>query len=209
LIATNLAKIRQRLAGSPAQLVAVSKSRSVSELKEAINAGQLHFGENYLQEALGKITTLNNSELVWHFIGPIQSNKTKIIAQKFDWVHSVDRFKIAKRLNEQRLPNQAKLKVLLQINIDNEASKSGILPTEVDELLSASMALERLDFRGFMCIPKADNSAQSFQQMKKLLDQYPDMDTLSMGMSNDLEWAVQNGATFVRVGTAIFGSRKL
>jgi pyridoxal phosphate enzyme (YggS family) len=143
----------------------------------------------------------------WHFIGPIQSNKTKQIAQNFDWVHSVDRLKIAKRLNEQRPDNMGKLNVLLQVNIDNEPTKSGVSLEEIDEVVTQIKSLDKLSLKGFMCIPNPDHSQQSFARMAEIGKRYPDLATLSMGMSHDLESAIQNGATFVRVGTGIFGVR--
>ncbi len=188
-------------------LIAVSKTRPASDLQQAIDAGQRHFGENYLQEALDKIQILKNQDLIWHFIGAIQSNKTQQIAQNFDWVHSIDRFKIAKRLNDQRPNNLGKLNVLLQINIDNELTKSGVLPEKIDTILVQFEHLDKLSLRGFMCIPSPSNSGISFARMANIFKQYPNLDTLSMGMSHDLELAIENGASFVRIGTDIFGKR--
>jgi pyridoxal phosphate enzyme (YggS family) len=211
LIKDNLAKVQARIDKvnhtQAVTLIAVSKTKPASDVQQAIDAGQRHFGENYLQEALDKIQALKNSKVCWHFIGPIQSNKTKQIAQNFDWVHSVDRLKIAKRLNEQRPDNMGKLNVLLQVNIDNEPTKSGVSLEEIDEVVTQIKSLDKLSLKGFMCIPNPDHSQQSFARMAEIGKRYPDLDTLSMGMSHDLESAIQNGATFVRIGADIFGKR--
>ena len=207
MIADNLAKANRRIGHSNATLIAVSKTRSVSELQQAIDCGQRHFGENYLQEALKKIQVLQGQPLIWHFIGPIQSNKTAKIAKHFDWVHSVDRLKIAERLNAQRQHSMGKLNVLLQVNIDGEPTKSGVSTAEIDSLVAAIQALDNLNLAGFMCIPNPNNAEQSFKKMAQIFKQYPQLDTLSMGMSNDLELAIDYGATFVRVGTGVFGQR--
>jgi len=211
MIAQNLKKVQARIDAVDEKnqviLIAVSKTKPASDLQQAINAGQKHFGENYLQEALEKIEILKAQDLIWHFIGPIQSNKTKQIAQNFDWVHSVDRLKIAKRLNDQRPKVLGKLNVLLQINIDNESTKSGILEEEIDEIITNFENFQNISLRGFMCIPSPDNAEQSFQKMAKIMQKHPEFDTLSMGMSNDLDLAIENGATFVRIGTDIFGKR--
>ncbi|MCS5588590.1 MAG: YggS family pyridoxal phosphate-dependent enzyme [Candidatus Thioglobus sp.] len=211
MIAENLKNIQNRInvvdAKRRVTLIAVSKTKPASDLQQAIDAGQRHFGENYLQEALDKIEALKNQNLIWHFIGPIQSNKTNQISQNFDWVHSVDRLKIAKRLNDQRPEGMEKLNVLLQVNIDNEATKSGVLEGEVDEIITQFENLKNISLRGFMCIPDPINSEQSFRKMAKILQKHRNLDTLSMGMSSDLELAIENGATFVRIGTDIFGKR--
>lgn len=211
MIAKNIAKVRNRIQAVDAKnqvtLIAVSKTKPASDLQQAIDAGQRHFGENYLQEALEKIDALKGQNLIWHFIGPIQSNKTKQIAQNFDWVHSVDRLKIAKRLNDQRPKELGKLNVLLQVNIDNEPTKSGVLIDEIDEILPHFENFQNISLRGFMCIPSPDNSTKSFAKMAKIMQKHPNLDTLSMGMSNDLELAIENGATFVRIGSDIFGKR--
>lgn len=222
MIAQNLKKVQARIRvvdkNQQVTLIAVSKTKPATDLQQAIDAGQRHFGENYLQEALDKIAVLKKQatynsplggrDLIWHFIGPIQSNKTLKIAQNFDWVHSIDRLKIAKRLNEQRPKKLPKLKVLLQINIDNERTKSGILVDEIDEIIAHFDGLQNLTLKGFMCIPNPSNSDTSFAKMKNILVQYSDLEVLSMGMSQDLESAIENGATFVRIGTDIFGKRK-
>ena len=211
MIAANLKRVNLRIDSiehhHEVQLIAVSKTRSNSEIQEAVNAGQVHFGENYLQESLDKISFFKERELIWHFIGPIQSNKTALIAENFDWVHSVDRLKIAKRLSDQRDPSLGKLNILIQINIDEEQTKSGLLLKDVNEIISEVSDLPNLSLRGFMCIPSPENSAKSFSEMSDLISKYPFFDTLSMGMSSDLELAIQNGATLVRVGTDIFGPR--
>ncbi|RUM77688.1 MAG: YggS family pyridoxal phosphate-dependent enzyme [Candidatus Thioglobus sp.] len=211
MIQDNLKKVQERIheldKNQQVTLIAVSKTKSASDIQQAIDAGQRHFGENYLQEALDKIDSLKNQNLIWHFIGPIQSNKTVKIAQNFDWVHSVDRLKIAKRLNDQRPKNLEKLNVLLQVNIDNEATKSGVLEDEIDELTSHFENFQNIALRGFMCIPSPDNTEKSFKKMAEILQKYPNLDTLSMGMSNDLDLAIKNGATFVRIGADIFGKR--
>jgi len=211
MIAQNLKKVQARIDAVDEKnqviLIAVSKTKPASDLQQAINVGQKHFGENYLQEALEKIDTLKGQDLIWHFIGPIQSNKTKQIAQNFDWVHSVDRLKVAKRLNDQRPKELGKLNVLLQVNIDNEPTKSGVLEEEIDEIITNFENFQNISLRGFMCIPSPDNAEQSFQKMAKIMKKHPEFDTLSMGMSNDLDLAIENGATFVRIGTDIFGKR--
>ena len=221
MIADNLKKVQNRINAVDTKkqvtLIAVSKTKPASDLQQAIDAGQRHFGENYLQEALDKIESLkgqalNSSplggqDLIWHFIGPIQSNKTKQIAQNFSWVHSVDRLKIAKRLNDQRPENLEKLNVLLQINIDNESTKSGILIDEIDEIIPHFENFQNISLRGFMCIPNPASAEQSFKKMAKILQKHPNLEVLSMGMSADLELAIENGATFVRIGSDIFGKR--
>ena len=211
MIADNLKKVQSRIDAvdtkNQVTLIAVSKTKPASDLQQAIDAGQRHFGENYLQEALDKIESLKKQGLIWHFIGPIQSNKTKQIAQNFSWVHSVDRLKIAKRLNDQRPENLEKLNVLLQINIDNESTKSGILIDEIDEIIPHFENFPNISLRGFMCIPSPDNAEQSFKKMAKILQNHPNLEVLSMGMSADLELAIENGATFVRIGSDIFGER--
>jgi len=212
MIAENLKKVKSRIDSvkhdQQVELIAVSKARSVTEIQQAVDAGQMQFGENYLQESLDKIDAFEGKNLIWHFIGPIQSNKTASIAEKFDWVHSIERFKIAKRLNDQRLPKLGQLNALLQLNIDREKTKSGFFLEDIDEIVPEIKKLANISLRGFMCIPNPDNSADSFTKMSELLSKYPDLDTLSMGMSTDLELAIEKGATFVRVGTDIFGERE-
>ena len=211
MIFDNLKRVNSRIDSiehnQEVQLIAVSKTRSTAEIQEAVNAGQVHFGENYLQESLDKISFFKESNLIWHFIGPIQSNKTALIAENFDWVHSVDRLKIAKRLSDQRDPGLGELNILIQINIDEEQSKSGLLLNNVNEIISEVNDLPNISLRGFMCIPSPKNSANSFSEMANLISKYPFLDSLSMGMSSDLELAIERGATLVRVGTDIFGQR--
>lgn len=205
-------------AGRPAksvQLLAVSKTWPAAKLRELAQAGQQHFGENYLQEALAKIDALADLALIWHFIGPIQSNKTRDIAAHFDWVHSVDRLKIAKRLSEQRPADLPPLNICLQVNIDDEDSKSGISPEALMQLADDVKQFANLKLRGLMVIPKVtdDTTAQhdAFQRSlalyQSLQQQLPDIDTLSMGMSGDLTAAIANGSTMVRIGSALFGRR--
>jgi len=211
LIADNLKQVQRRIAtvdsNQQVTLIAVSKTKPATDLQQAIDAGQRHFGENYLQEALEKIKTLKGQNLIWHFIGPIQSNKTVKIAENFSWVHSIDRLKIASRLNDQRPENLEKLNVLLQVNIDNEPTKSGIKVSEIDDMVTHFQNFQNISLRGFMCIPNPANSASSFKKMAEILNKHPNLDTLSMGMSSDLEIAIENGATFVRIGADIFGKR--
>ncbi len=206
--------IAKRSAGT-ISLLAVSKKHPVAKIDEAYQCGQKDFGENYLQEALEKIEALKYKDLVWHFIGPIQSNKTRAISEHFDWVHTVDRLKIAQRLSDQRPQNFDPINVCIQVNIDDEASKSGILKNEALTLARAISDLPNIKLRGLMAIPKAINEGDdaSFRQMHDLfehlagLNEFPDWDTLSMGMSADLEQAIANGANIVRIGTDIFGPR--
>ena len=211
MISDNLKLVNSRIDSiehtQEVQLIAVSKTRSTAEIQEAVNAGQVHFGENYLQESLDKISFFKEGNLIWHFIGPIQSNKTALIAQNFDWVHSVDRLKIAKRLSDQRDPDLGELNILIQLNIDEEQTKSGLLLKDVSKIISEVNDLPNISLRGFMCIPEPKNSANSFSEMANLISKYPFLDSLSMGMSSDLELAIECGATLVRVGTDIFGQR--
>ncbi len=196
-------------------LVAVSKTFPAAAVAEACAAGQRDFGENYVQEALDKINALTHLPIVWHFIGPIQSNKTRIIAEHFHWVHSVDRLKIAERLSAQRPAGAAPLNVCLQVNVSGESSKSGCAPQEVAELALAVARLPRLALRGLMAVPEPseDPALQRarFDALAALIEPLRraglPLDTLSIGMSGDLEQAIAAGATIVRVGTAIFGSR--
>lgn len=193
-------------------LLAVSKTKPAQDLREAYAAGLRDFGENYLQEALGKQLELADLPLIWHFIGPIQSNKTRAIAEHFDWVHSVDRLKIAQRLSEQRPADLPPLNICIQINVSGEASKSGCTPADLPALANAISDLPRLKLRGLMAIPEPteDRAAQdaafaAVQSLQASLN-LP-LDTLSMGMSHDLESAIAQGATWVRIGTALFGAR--
>jgi pyridoxal phosphate enzyme (YggS family) len=201
---------------SSIKLLAVSKTRAAAEMQTAYQEGQKDFGENYLQEALDKQKLLRDCEITWHFIGPIQSNKTRAIAENFDWVHSVDRLKIAKRLSEQRPEEKGILNICLQVNISNEESKSGVSLAEISELVKAISELPNLRLRGLMAIPAKTDSNSSeqhrpFARLKEALEKIKaqgySLDTLSMGMTEDLEVAISEGATWVRVGRAIFGER--
>jgi pyridoxal phosphate enzyme (YggS family) len=204
-----------RQAGS-VKLLAVSKTRSAEDILAAFEAGQIAFGENYLQEAMDKTRQLAEHNIEWHFIGPIQSNKTRDIAEHFAWVHSVDRLKIAHRLSEQRPANMPELSICLQVNIDNEASKSGVMPGEVLVLAQELQQLPNLRLRGLMAIPAASTNFETqrdaFARLRKVYQNLQqngiELDTLSMGMSNDLEAAIAEGSTMVRIGTAIFGPRQ-
>lgn len=197
------------------KLLAVSKTWAASRLRELAEAGQTRFGENYLQEALQKISELTDLSLEWHFIGPVQSNKTRDIAAQFDWVQSVDRFKIAQRLSAQRPVEKPALNICLQVNLDNEPGKAGIAPDELLDLAAEISELDRIHLRGMMVIPAiVDTETQQLetfsraQQLFLTLKQvYPDIDTLSMGMSADMQAAIVKGSTMVRVGTALFGER--
>lgn len=198
-------------------LLAVSKKKSAEIVREAALCGQHHFGENYLQEALDKQLSLNDLDLCWHFIGPIQSNKTRAIAENFDWVHSVDRLKIAQRLNEQRPADKPPLNICLQINIDNEETKSGAKQEEAAELVRELIKLKNICMRGLMVIPRSGVSKkqtqESFKRARELKAKLNEtfglsLDTLSMGMSSDLDAAIAEGATIVRIGTALFGARQ-
>lgn len=195
-------------------LLAVSKTQPASVIREAATAGQTAFGENYLQEALAKQDALADlPELVWHFIGPIQSNKTRPIAERFEWVHTVDRLRIAERLSQQRPADKPPLNVCLQINVSGEATKSGVTLAALPELAAAVAQLPRLRLRGLMAIPAPatglDRQRIPFRILREAMAALalPGLDTLSMGMSDDLEAAILEGATLVRVGTAIFGPR--
>ena len=223
-IADNLAQVHAQIhaacqaAGRPdgsVRLLAVSKTWGADAVRQAHAAGQTAFGENYIQEAVDKITALKDLPLEWHCIGPIQSNKTRLVAEHFDWVHSVDRLKIAQRLSEQRPDHLPPLQVCIQVNVDGGATKSGVSPSELPALAQAVAALPRLQLRGLMTIPEpAETPAQMravHAQAKALWDalrqQGLPLDTLSMGMSADLDAAIAEGSTLVRVGTAIFGKR--
>lgn len=197
------------------QLLAVSKKQDVQAIRAAYAAGQRHFGENYVQEALEKIAQLKDLDISWHLIGALQSNKTAEVAENFAWVHSVDRLKIAQRLSKQRPTHLAPLNICLQVNIDNQQTKSGCCVDEVESLVKEILLLPSVCLRGLMIIPQAGNS-EAFLQLanlrQHLLATIPNLspqvfDTLSMGMSEDLEVAISAGSTMVRVGTAIFGKR--
>lgn len=208
-------------------LLAVSKTKPSEDILAAAQGGQTHFGENYLQEALNKIEEIKittekletskilNSNLHWHFIGPTQKNKTRLIAENFEWLHSLDRLVIAQRMNEQRPDSLPPLQVCIQVNVDNEPSKAGVEINAVQGLAKALSKLKKIKLRGLMAIPQANNDTQqqrnSFAKLRQQLEYLNaagfDLDTLSMGMSGDLEAAVAEGSTIVRVGTALFGKR--
>jgi len=206
-------------ASNSVQLLAVSKTKPVEAIAKAIEAGQRTFGENYVQEGVDKVNYFSehysDSDIEWHFIGPIQSNKTRLIAESFDWVHSIDRAKIAQRLNDQRPNDMPPLQVMIQVNTSGESSKSGTDEQQVFELAELINSLPNLTLKGLMSIPAnvSDHQSQlnAFLQLatlkEKLSQQYPDIDMLSMGMSGDMEAAVEAGSTMVRIGTAIFGAR--
>ncbi len=220
-IADNIGLVSQRIRAaadavqrdaSSIHLLAVSKTKPSQAVREAFAAGMHDFGENYLQEALGKQSELTDLPLSWHFIGPIQSNKTRAIAENFAWVHSVDRLKIAQRLSEQRPTDLPPLNICIQVNVSGEASKSGCTPADLPALANAISALPRLKLRGLMAIPEPteDRAAQdaAFARVRDLQTSLNlPLDTLSMGMSHDLESAIAQGATWVRIGTALFGAR--
>ena len=221
-IKNEIAEIAKKCERDPntIQLIAVSKTKPVEQVIQAINAGQLAFGENYVQEGVEKIQyfekNMPNNDLIWHFIGPLQSNKSKLVAEHFDWMHTIDRLKIAQRLNDKRPKDMAKLNVLIQVNISQEASKSGVKPEEVADLVKQIVILPNLNLRGLMAIPEIENDYDKqlnvFTKMQQLLQSlqkdYPFMDTLSMGMSGDMQAAIVAGSTMVRIGTAIFGARQ-
>ncbi|HDR2472510.1 YggS family pyridoxal phosphate-dependent enzyme [Enterobacter soli] len=226
-IAHNLAQVRDKISAAATRcgrapeevtLLAVSKTKPASAIAEAIAAGHRAFGENYVQEGVDKIRyfqELGNSDLQWHFIGPLQSNKSRLVAEHFDWCHTLDRLRIATRLSEQRPAGLAPLNVLIQINISDENSKSGIALNELDTLAAEVAALPGLTLRGLMAIPAPESSYERqfavAQQMavafEALKARYSTVDTLSLGMSDDMEAAIAAGSTMVRIGTAIFGAR--
>ncbi|MEM9316070.1 MAG: YggS family pyridoxal phosphate-dependent enzyme [Pseudomonadota bacterium] len=223
-IDANISKVLEQVSIACAQygrsrdsvrVLAVSKTQDAVAVRRAAACGLREFGENYLQEALPKIEACADLDLCWHFIGPLQSNKTRSVAEHFDWIHSVDREKLLRRLSDQRPESLDPLNVCLQVNISREVSKAGVSPGELDTLLALTDALPRLRLRGLMAIPAA---AEGFEAQREPLDalaalfeearsRYPGMDTLSMGMSADLAAAVAAGSTMLRVGTAIFGPR--
>jgi PLP dependent protein len=206
--------------GGSVCLLAVSKTRTVAEIVTAIDTGQCHFGENYCQEAIEKIKTINQPDIIWHFIGPIQSNKTRQIACHFDWVHTIDRIKIARRLDEMRDKDLEPLNICVQINISGENSKSGISIDDAADFINELGQFKRLKVRGLMSLPAPtndfDEQRYAFSQLKKklhdlnqlrLTQNMPVLDTLSMGTTQDMQAAIAEGATIVRIGTAIFGPR--
>ncbi|WP_344959100.1 YggS family pyridoxal phosphate-dependent enzyme [Zobellella aerophila] len=225
-IAQHLQLVQDRIAKAASEssrplgdihLLAVSKTKPIADIEQAYAAGQRQFGENYVQEAIEKIQQLTHKypDMRWHLIGPLQSNKSRQVAEHFDWVQTVDRLKIAQRLSEQRPSHLPPLNICLQVNVSGESSKSGLIPAEALALAASLADLPGLRLRGLMAIPEhTDDVARlesQFLELKQLFDRmaeiYPDVDTLSMGMSEDLEMAVACGSTLVRVGTAIFGTR--
>ena len=223
-VTENLRKIRDLLAkaatdagrsADAVQLLAVSKKQPVSSIIEAAAAGQRDFGENQVAEGVGKIESIANDELVWHFIGHLQTNKTRAVAEHFDWIHSIDRLKTARRLSDQRPPGLAKLNVCIQVNVDNEAGKSGVAIDATLGLAREILELPRLRLRGLMCLPAIrddfEGQREPFRQLRRLVDELRangiPTDTLSMGMSADFRAAIYEGSTMVRLGTAIFGAR--
>lgn len=221
-IKDNLAKINLQILNacntakrsiSQVTLLAVSKTKTSAVIEQAYLAGQREFGESYIQEAVEKIANLQKlSNIVWHFIGPIQSNKTRLIAENFAWVHSIDRIKVAKRLNDHRSSQDTPLNVCLQVNISGEESKSGIPIEDLAQLVEFVNSCEHLTLRGLMAIPEKNASTNSFEKMQQLFidlkTEHTSIDTLSMGMSGDLTAAIAKGSTMVRVGSAIFGARE-
>ena len=226
-IAHNLAQVRDKISAAASRcgraseevtLLAVSKTKPASAIEEAIAAGQLSFGENYVQEGVEKIRHFREKSIAglqWHFIGPLQSNKSRLVAEHFDWCHTLDRLRIATRLNEQRPAELEPLNVLIQINISDENSKSGIPLEELDALAAEVVELPNLRLRGLMAIPAPESDyVRQFEVARQmavafagLKTRYPDVDTLSLGMSDDMEAAIAAGSTMVRIGTAIFGAR--
>jgi pyridoxal phosphate enzyme (YggS family) len=196
-------------------LLAVSKRKPASDIRSAYKYGQRDFGENFVQEAQGKMQELADLDIVWHFIGPVQSNKTRVLAESFDWVHSVDRLKIAQRLSSQRPESMPPLNICIQVNIDLEASKSGVSPGDITALAESIRHLPQIRLRGLMAIPaqrttfelQREPFAKLKQSLQDLQQRGLDCDTLSMGMSHDMRAAIAEGATLVRIGTAIFGER--
>ena len=217
-IADNLQAVRARISRAleaarrddkAVTLLAVSKTHPAAKIAEALAAGQRAFGENYVQEALEKMTTAPDSE--WHLIGPLQSNKTRVVAERFQWVQTVDREKIAKRLSEQRPAALPPLNVLIQVNASGEKTKSGVALKDVHELATIVSSLPRLRLRGLMAIPEPGAPRERYAEVRAVFDKLKGefgLDTLSMGMSDDLELAIAEGATMVRIGTAVFGARR-
>lgn len=224
-LSRTLLQVRQRIESAcrnagrePAEvtLLAVSKTRSAGEIEQLRALGPCHFGENYLDEAAAKQDLLAGSDIRWHFIGPVQSNKTRELAQRFDWIQSLDREKIARRLADQRPDDQPPMNVLIQVNIDREPQKAGCLPEQLDALADFVAGHAVLRLRGLMAIPAADHdrddSRRTFAELRRIYQRlagaHDHVDTLSMGMSGDLEDAIAEGSTMIRVGTALFGPRQ-
>ena len=198
------------------QLLAVSKKQPLEKIREAAAAGQRDFGENFVQEGVEKIEALSGLDLTWHFIGHLQSNKTRVVAEYFDWVHTIDKLKTARRLNDQRPPGKPPLNICIQVNVDDEASKSGVTPAALPELAHSCADLPNLRLRGLMCLPAVRDEFEEqrvpFAALRHLAEELRragiETDTLSMGMSADYRAAVFEGATLVRIGTALFGERR-
>ena len=220
LIPNNLQAVKARIEAAAraagrdpgaVRLLAVSKTHAPALVREAAAAGQRAFGENYVQEALDKMAALADLALEWHLVGPLQSNKTRVVAERFHWVHTVDREKVARRLSEQRPAGMAPLNVLVQVNASGEASKSGVAPAQVAVLAAAIAGMKTLRLRGLMSIPEPGAAQSRFREIGELFQGLRgefSWDTLSLGMSGDLEAAIAAGSTMVRVGTAIFGARR-
>ena len=197
-------------------LMAVSKKQSSENIREAYQAGQKDFGENYLQESISKIHELHDLEIIWHYIGSIQSNKSKLIAENYDWVHSIDKISTLKKINKYRDGFSRKINICIQVNIDAEETKSGIYMNEVEDFIKECNSMKQVNIRGLMAIPKyqsdSDLKSKAFKKIKHLFDDLIKkgykLDTLSIGMSSDYEEAIESGSTIVRIGTAIFGERK-
>ncbi len=226
-IAHNLAQVRDKISAAASRcgraseevtLLAVSKTKPASAVAEAIAVGQRAFGENYVQEGVEKILHFRETGvegLQWHFIGPLQSNKSRLVAEHFDWCHTIDRLRIASRLSEQRPPHLPPLNVLIQVNISDEESKSGVSLAEIDALADAIVELKGVTLRGLMAIPAPESdyvrqfavAGQMAVAFTRLKTRYPTVDTLSLGMSDDMDAAIAAGSTMVRIGTAIFGAR--
>ena len=223
-VTENLRKIRDLLHFAaieanrdPAEvrLLAVSKKQPLEKIREAYAAGQRDFGENFVQEGVEKIAAMANEDLTWHFIGHLQSNKTRLVAENFDWVHTIDKLKTARRLSEQRPDGLPPLNICLQVNVDEEESKSGVTPDALPALAAACVELPNIQLRGLMCLPavreELDEQRVPFSVLRKLAEKLRtggiDMDTLSMGMTADFRAAILEGATIVRIGTALFGER--
>ena len=216
----NLQAVRGRIAYAAAAagrdpqsvtLLAVSKTHPAALVGEALAAGQRSFGENYVQEAVEKMDALAGNDIEWHMIGPLQSNKTRVVAARFDWVHAIESEKIARRLSEQRPAGMAPLNVLIQVNVSGEASKSGVAPESAAVLAKAISSLPNLKLRGVMAIPEPGAARARFRDVKNLFERLKSvfsLDTVSMGMSDDLDAAIAEGSTMVRIGTAIFGARR-
>lgn len=219
-IDNNLQAVRQRISGAAAAagraardvtLLAVSKTHPAALVEQALQAGQRAFGENYVQEALEKMEALAGKSVEWHLVGPLQSNKTRLVAERFDWVHSIDSEKVARRLSEQRPAGLPPLNVLIQVNVSGEASKGGIAADEVFSLAESIHELPRLKLRGLMAVPEPGAGVARYRELKSLYEKLKGefaFDTLSVGMSDDMEIAIAEGSTMVRVGTAIFGQRQ-